>query len=75
MAAIIVRCPACSTQNRIADTRQHQQPRCGKCKEKIAMDNQDVTVVLGVPALLVFKDGKQVDEIVGRSNRHILLAK
>jgi thioredoxin len=141
MAAIIVKCPACSAQNRIADTKQHQYPRCGKCKEKIAMDRHAVPVVLGdatldeflrsaklpivvdffsptcgpcttlapmldqmarqflgkvivakvdisqhpgctahfkirgVPTLLVFKNGKQVDEIVGLPDLHHLIAK
>lgn len=141
MAAIIVRCPACSTQNRIADTKQHQSPRCGKCKEKIAMHNHAVPVVLGdatldeflqsaelpilvdffsttcgpcttlapiidqvarqflgkvivakvdinqnpgckahfkirgVPTLLVFKDGKQVEQLVGLPSQQHLLDK
>lgn len=141
MPAIIVRCPTCSTQNRIADTKQHQSPRCGKCGEKIAMSNDAVPVILGdatldtflqsaklpilidffsptcgpcatlapvidqvarqflgkvivakvdidqnpgctvhfkirgVPTLLVFKDGKQVDQIVGLPNQRHLLDK
>jgi thioredoxin 2 len=64
MSAIIVRCPACSTKNRIADTKQHQHPRCGKCGEEIAMDHYAVPVVLGDATMNDFLQSEKLPILV-----------
>ncbi len=64
MAAILVRCPACSTQNRIADIKQHQSPRCGKCGANIAMHNHAVPVVLGDATLDKFLQSTRLPILV-----------
>ena len=47
MTAIIVTCPACAAKNRIADTKQHLGPNCGKCKEKLDIKKDAIPIALG----------------------------
>jgi len=34
---VVVRCPKCATKNRVPANRWGESPRCGKCKEKLAL--------------------------------------
>jgi thioredoxin 2 len=54
MEAILVSCPGCGTKNRIATTRQHQGPRCGRCGEKLDIGRQAVPVELADADLAPF---------------------
>ncbi len=47
MATIIVQCPACETKNKIGDIKQHLHPRCGKCRQPLAIGPFAVPVDLG----------------------------
>ena len=46
MSSIIVPCSACGTKNRIPDMKQHQHPRCGKCKTPLQVKECVVPVEL-----------------------------
>ena len=46
MGFIIVKCPACEVKNKISDTKQHLQPRCGKCRGPLDIRSQAIPVVL-----------------------------
>ena len=47
MGAIIVKCSKCEVKNKIADMKQHLQPRCGKCREILEIGSHAVPVELG----------------------------
>jgi len=47
MDGVIVACSACQVKNRIPEKKQHRNPRCGKCKEKIVVGTKTVPVNLG----------------------------
>jgi len=40
---MIVTCPACSANNRVPAARLAEHPRCGKCKQAIAIDTPIAT--------------------------------
>ncbi len=46
MSGIIVACSACRVKNRIPEKKQHLNPQCGKCGEKIAVGSKAVPVNL-----------------------------
>jgi thioredoxin 2 len=54
MNALIVTCPGCGTKNRIAESRQHQGPRCGRCGEKLDIRQQARPVELDDASLESF---------------------
>ena len=54
MDYILVKCSACGVQNRIADSKQHLLPRCGKCKETLNLKEHVVPVDLGDGTLDAF---------------------
>jgi thioredoxin 2 len=35
---MIIACPSCGTKNRIPSARAHEHPKCGGCKQEIAID-------------------------------------
>lgn len=47
MNSILVKCFSCGTKNRVADTKQHLAPLCGKCGEKVDITNFAVPVIIG----------------------------
>ena len=46
MSSIIVPCSACGAKSRVPDMKQHQQPRCGKCKAPLQIKEFVVPVEL-----------------------------
>lgn len=46
MSSIIVSCPECGTKSRVPDIKQHQHPRCGKCKTPLQIKEFVVPVEL-----------------------------
>ncbi|MFH0783922.1 MAG: thioredoxin domain-containing protein [Pseudomonadota bacterium] len=47
MGAVVIQCAKCETKNKVADVKQHLQPRCGKCKEPLDVKSHAVPVELG----------------------------
>jgi len=37
MNTLIVACPSCKTKNKMAASKQHRKPRCGKCQTPLPM--------------------------------------
>lgn len=47
MGEVIIKCAKCEAKNKVVDVKQHLQPRCGKCKEPLAIKSQAIPVELG----------------------------
>lgn len=46
MNTLIVACPSCKTKNKMAASKQHRGPRCGKCQTPLPMAGYAVPVEL-----------------------------
>ena len=54
MNTLIVACPSCKTKNKMAASKQHRQPRCGKCQSPLPMAG------LAIPVELTDQEAAQV---------------
>ncbi len=46
MNTLIVACPSCKTKNKMAASKQHRGPRCGKCQAPLTMAGYAIPVEL-----------------------------
>jgi thioredoxin 2 len=64
MASIIVTCSGCNTKNRIAASKQHMDPCCGKCKKQLGLKEVVQPVALGDKSMDNFIKSVQLPVLV-----------
>lgn len=64
MDTLITSCPACGAKNRVAGTKQHLGPKCGKCSEQLDIRDVAIPVSLGDKIMDSFIQSVQLPVLV-----------